>query len=131
MWEFHRQILRIEADLSIRSWNMENELFRKKKWAWVIFWNLKSKTIDERDAQEKVVFYSIKRTFTHSNAPGKWVECLCDPPDGNNSIAEHLPKCANHNRLATLHLEYIECRIYLITYMQRISCYSENVQKIN
>ena len=30
-----------------------------------------------------------------------------------------MPKCANHNKLATLHLEYVNCPIFLTTYMQR------------
>ena len=32
-----------------------------------------------------------------------------------------VPKCATHNKLATLQLEYIKYPIFLTTYMQRIS----------
>ena len=31
-----------------------------------------------------------------------------------------MPKCANHNRLATLHFEYVNCPIFLTTNIQRI-----------
>ena len=66
------------------------------------------------------------KSFDQSNTHGKWAECLCDPLNGNKSIIEHLhqslmSKCANQNRLVTLHLEYVNCSIFLTTYMQRIS----------
>jgi hypothetical protein len=54
----------------------------------------------------------------------KMRECSCDPLDGNNSIVGNFHKlscqCANHNSLATLHLEYVKCPIFLTMYMQRI-----------
>ena len=46
----------------------------------------------------------------------RWAECLCDPSNGNNSnywapppiLMPNFAKVAMHNRLATLHLEYVE-----------------------
>ena len=52
------------------------------------------------------------------------MECSCDPLDGNNSIVGNFHKlscqCTNHDNLATLHLEYVKCPIFLTTYVQRI-----------
>ena len=45
--------------------------------------------IEESDEQENAIVLSSKKTFDPSNSLGKWVECLCDPLDGNNAKAEH------------------------------------------
>ena len=65
-------------------------------------------------------FKPQKTPLTNQIHMEKGVEGLCDPLDGNNSIVENLhiiimPKCANHTRLATLHLEYVKCLIFLTT----------------
>ena len=60
-----------------------------------------------------------KKTFDQSISPSRlWMECLCGPLDGNNSIIQQLhksscQKCAKHNRLATLHLDYVNYPIFL------------------
>ena len=40
-------------------------------------------------------------------------------------------ECANHNKLATLHLEFVNNSLFLTTYMQRIYLKIENVQMID
>lgn len=40
------------------------------------------------------------------------------------------PKCASHNMLVILHLEYVNYPIFLITYIQRIPWISRVVQKL-
>ena len=60
------------------------------------------------------------KTFDQSNSPREWAEGLWDPLDGNNSTMEQLHKFPCQNVLATLHLEYVNCPIWLIKYVQRI-----------
>ena len=91
LWHFHGQVLKLKWDLSVASWH----------WRWAIMrekfginnpWNLNILTIEGSDARENAMFYPQKRTFDPSISPRKWAEGLCDPLDGNNSIAEHLHK---------------------------------------
>ena len=67
------------------------------------------------------MFYLLQKTFDQSNLP-KPAEGLCDPLDENklNNWAYSqtlMPKSANHNKLATLQTEYVNCPKVLTTYM--------------
>ena len=42
-----------------------------------------------------------------------------------------VPKCANHNRLATLHLKYVNCLVFLTTYMRIVPSKSKNVEMLD
>ena len=42
-----------------------------------------------------------------------------------------MSKCANHNQLATLHLEYANCPIFLTTHTQGIAYKLESVQMVD
>ena len=67
---------------------------------------------------------SLEKDLWSIDSLAKWARMLvCDPLDGKNSIVEHLPQifsleCTNHNKLATLHLEYVNCLVLLTTCMQ-------------
>jgi hypothetical protein len=42
-----------------------------------------------------------------------------------------VPRCANHNGLATMHLQYVNCPLFLTTYIQRNPYSVESVQMSN
>ena len=89
-----------------------------------------------RDAQENALFYPPKQTFHQPNSQGKQLECLCETLDENNSIIEHLhqflmPRFANHNKLANLHLEYVKCATFLTTYLKKKPLKLQGAQLIN
>ena len=66
------------------------------------------------DAGENLsCFYPMKNILDQSKLHGKWAEGLCDLVD---VVVEQFhtfsyPIYANHNGLATLHLEYLHCPI--------------------
>ena len=69
------------------------------------------------------MFYFSKKTFDQLNPPIKMSGMLVWSTRWGQ-INSWVPpqilmsKCANHNRLATLHLEHVDCLIFLTTKMQ-------------
>ena len=85
---------------------------------------------------QKIHVLSCEKDLWQIKFTWKWVESLCDPP-GREQLSSWaspqilMPKCAIQNRLATLHLEYLNNPVFLTTYMQRIPLQFESVQMLN
>ena len=88
-----------------------------KNWATILIENKKKKRILGDHARVKYLdLWPIKLTWKMSGMlvlSTRWEQL-----DNWVSPQILMPKCANHNKLATLYLEYVT--IFLTTYMQRI-----------
>ena len=106
LWNFDGQILRLKWNLSIGSCNMETELFWGGNGVGITLWNFWIITMKE-GMQKKMCGMLVWST--------RWEQLY-------SWASPHIlmPKCANNNRLTTLHLEYVNCSIFLKIYMQRM-----------
>ena len=124
LWNFHRQVLRLKWDLFVWSGNMADELFRGKRWAWITLWFLRlqyskkgmhktmSYFISQKDLSPINFTWKMSRMLVWSTR-WEWLNSWAPP-----QIL--MSQCANHNKVATLHLEYVIYPIFLPIRMQRI-----------
>ena len=74
----------------------------RRKWAWITLIIVGLQQLKEGMHKRMTCFYSPNKTFDQSESHGKWVECLCDPPDGDNSTLGHLHKFSCWNVQTTI-----------------------------
>lgn len=114
LWNLHRvQVLRLKYNLFIGwLWNLGHKLFQGEEWIWINYPLVYENWRKGCTRTFHLLLDLQKKTCDQLNLARIWMECLCGPLDGNNSIILNLhkiscQKCANHNRLATLHLDYV------------------------
>ena len=90
--KFYKQVLRLKWDLSIRLWNVRNELFQREKMAMNGTLGFRLEHLKKGMHKKMPCFSPPNKTFDQSNSLEWRAECLCDPLDGNNSIIEHFHK---------------------------------------